>query len=108
MKDGMMDKDSMHKEAKMQILEELRDMAMKMMGEKLSPEDAKMQEVTVMAQDPEGLKEGLEMAEDVLPEKESLSDMAEMESEDEDMDLDEIEEQIRELEELRRKKMMGV
>lgn len=89
-----------HDEAKMQVLHELRELAMSLMGDKmqkrLAPE--KMQEVTVAAPDEESLSAGLEMAQEALPE---------MAEEDDDMDLDEIEEMIRDLEEKKRAKLMS-
>lgn len=51
--------------AKMEVIEELRQMAADMMGEGLKNG---MSKVTVAADDEEGLKEGLEMAEDVVEE----------------------------------------
>lgn len=93
--------DSSEHDAKIQVLEELRELAMSMMGDKmkkhLSPAE-KMQEVTVAAPDKESLSEGLELAQEVLPE------MPE-ESEDDDMELDEIESMIRDLEEKKRAKL---
>ncbi len=89
-----------HEDAKMQVLEELREMAMSMMGDKmkhkLSPME-EMKKVTVASPDQEGLEEGLEMASEVIPD---------MEEAHEDMDLDQIEEEIRRLEEMKRSKMM--
>jgi len=100
------------KDAKMSVLEELRDLAMKAMGEKLEPKEEGMSEVRVAAKDPESLHEGLEMASALLPEKEdelrsdsSLVSEPEMEMGD-DMDLEEIESMIRELEVKRREKLM--
>lgn len=92
--------DESHSDAKLQVLEELRDLAIEMMGKKLrkgeeAPEE--MKQVTVAAPDKEGLEAGLEMAKEVAPE---------MAEEEDDMELDEIEEMIRDLEEKRRQKLM--
>lgn len=86
--------------AKLEVLEELRALAMSLMGDKMQKDSApkKMQEVTVAAPDEESLSAGLEMAQEALPE---------MAEEDDDMDLDEIEEMIRDLEEKKRAKLMS-
>lgn len=77
MKKDMMDnspdeQDDDHSAAKMQVLQELRDMAMQMMhdrvGDKMPHE---MHGVEVMAPDQEGLKHGLDLAQKVLPEDHS-------------------------------------
>lgn len=57
------DKDKMM--AKMKVIHELRQMAQDMMGEKL---DEGMKKVTVASDDKEGLKEGLEKAEEIVEE----------------------------------------
>lgn len=92
--------DGDHDTAKLEVLEELREMAMGLMGDKMkskiSPEES-MKEVTVAAPDEEGLQQGLEMASEVIPG---------MEGEDDDMELDEIESMIRDLEEKKRSKLM--
>jgi hypothetical protein len=91
-----------HDSAKLEVLEELRELAMSMMGDKvksrMNPMD-EMKEVTVAAPDEEGLEQGLELAKEVIPGQES---------EEDDMELDEIEEMIRDLEEKKRAKMMKV
>lgn len=93
-----MDSDS----AKMEVLEELRDLAISLMGDKMKDKgpmgNPVMKEVTVAAPDKEGLQKGLQMASEMAPEIDHSS-------EDSDMDLEEIEAQIRELEEMRRQKM---
>jgi hypothetical protein len=101
--------DSSKMDAKMKVLEELRDMATSLMGDKLEGKSG-MQKVSVAAPDSEGLKKGLEMAQEIMPEegesmKHEMDEMS-MESEDEDMDLEEIEALMRELEDKRRKKLM--
>jgi hypothetical protein len=61
-----------HAHAKMQVLHELRNMAMDMMGDKVKgklPHD--MHGVEVMAPDAEGLHKGLDLAQKVLPDEES-------------------------------------
>lgn len=84
-------------DAKMSVLQELRDMAMEMMGERM-PKDGEPQSVSVSSNSPEGLHEGLEMAQEMMP----------SESDDElPDDLEEVEAMIRELEDKRRKLLMG-
>lgn len=77
MKKNMMDnspddQEDDHSAAKMQVLQELRDMAMGMMhdrvGDKMPHE---MHGVEVMAPDQEGLKHGLDLAQKVLPDASS-------------------------------------
>lgn len=60
-------------DAKMAVLEELRDLAKQLMSDKLGDRLGKMQEVSVQAPDKKGLSEGLDMAKDVLGEKGSRS-----------------------------------
>lgn len=101
-------RESDESDAKMAVLNELRGMMIKMMGDKMpgsKPEGAA--EISVSAPDEEGLKEGLSMASSLVPSEkpESMPDM-DMLGGDEDMELDEIEAQIRELEEMRRAKLM--
>lgn len=63
-----------HAEAKMQVLNELRDMAMGMMGDKLKDKmPHEMHGVEVMAPDKEGLKKGLDLAQHALPEMDEHS-----------------------------------
>lgn len=100
MKDFMMSDEAEspdHNEAKMQVLKELREMAMQMMGDKM-PGAAKP-EMSEMSSESEPSSEGLQAM--LSGESESEPSM-----EGEDMDLDEIEAQIAELEEMRRAKMM--
>jgi hypothetical protein len=105
MKKPSLDGDA-QKKAKLEVLEELRGMAMGLMGDKMTshfPEDQpEGMEVSVQAEDPESLKEGLDMAQDISSEMPGLS--AEGESDD-DMPLEEIEAMIRDLEEKRREKL---
>lgn len=78
------EKQSMDKLAKMDMLKALRKMAMDMINEGGQDEEEMLQKVTVAAKDKEGLKKGLEKAEDVLegmPEGES-EEMDEMDSEE--------------------------
>jgi len=58
-------KDMEKMKAKMEVIEELRNMASSMMGEGM---EEGMNQVTVAADDEAGLKAGLEMAEDVVEE----------------------------------------
>lgn len=61
-----------HAEAKMQVLNELRDMAMGMLGSKLKDKmPHEMHGVEVMAPDQHGLKQGLELAQHALPDEHS-------------------------------------
>ncbi len=101
MKDFMMSDESEekpgHNEAKMQVLKELREMAMQMMGDKMpgAKPDAVSAEVSVEAAPAEGLEAML-----------SGSSEDESSMPGEEMELEEIEAQIAELEEMRRAKLM--
>lgn len=77
-------KDMMKAKAKMEVIQELRKMASDMMGEGLKDG---MQQVTVASDDPEGLKEGLEMAEDVVEEGPEAMMAKESESYEPDMEM---------------------
>lgn len=64
-------KQPLHKQAKLEALKELRNMAMQMIKDsaeegELPAEMGKMQKVMVAAKDKEGLKEGLEKAEEII------------------------------------------
>lgn len=62
------DDDEDHAHAKMQVLHELRDMAMGMMGDRLKDKmPHELHGVEVMAPDQEGLSKGLDLAKKVLP-----------------------------------------
>lgn len=103
-----------HAEAKMQVLQELRKMAMDMMGEKVRDRfPHEMHGVEVMAPDKEGLEKGLDVAKDVMssghgqpdrsgalhPDADLSPDRRENPGEDEDdMDDDELDAMIAELE----------
>lgn len=100
-------------DAKLSVLQELRDMCRKMMGEKHeskmgmgAPSD--MQAVTVAAPDDESLEKGLEMAKGVVPGEEGHEHEFGMGGESDDMELEEIESMIQELEAKKRDKMMKV
>jgi hypothetical protein len=88
----------MHRKAKMDLLKQLRRMAMDMIHEDSmgGEEDAAgLQKVTVAAKDKEGLKQGLEKAEDVL---EDMPELAEADDAEEDAeDPAELEAKIAEL-----------
>lgn len=95
-------------DAKMKVLEQLRDMAMGMMGEKVDkkmapPMGDDMKQVTVAADDEAGLKEGLDMAKDVVPGMEMGGEAHPAD----DMSAEEIDAMIAELESKKREKMMG-
>lgn len=116
MKDKMMmgDSEDAHHKAKLEVLNELRDMAMNAMGDKMKshmPDDSDGMAVHVEAQDPESLKEGLQEATKVAPglaehmDAMSPSDDMMASGSDEDMSLDEIESMIHELEQKRKDKL---
>jgi len=79
-------KDDMKKEAKLSVLKELRKMASDMIGGDLKEG---MNKVTVASDSKEGLKKGLEKAEDLM---EQAPDMEE-ELEDEEMEYEDMEEE---------------
>lgn len=68
--DGSMDE--MHRKAKMEVIQELIQMAKEEMGSRYASDlsnplgEPDMQEVKVMAEDEEGLEKGLDKAKDVL------------------------------------------
>lgn len=66
------------KEAKMEVLMELLQMAQDAMGSQVKSGMDEMQKVSVMAPDKESLSEGLEMAQEVLPEVEEASEESEI------------------------------
>lgn len=71
-------------DAKMEVLEKLRNMAKEMMGSELTA-PKEMKQVSVAAPDKESLEEGLSMASELMdqaPDDEELKD--EMEAEEED------------------------
>lgn len=98
--------------AKTEMLMELIKMASKAAGEDIKKGMDGMKEVSVMAPDQEGLKEGLELAEDVVEEESDLMpedgmEMEEMED-DAEMSPEEIEAEIQRLMEMKKsKQMMG-
>lgn len=63
-------------QAKMDVLQELMEMAHQAMGSKVKNGMDEMKKVSVMAPDKEGLEEGLEKAQELV-EKPELSDMLE-------------------------------
>jgi hypothetical protein len=81
-------------DAKMQVLEELREMCRQMMGEKFGSKKGQMKEVSVAAPDESALKQGLEMASSMVEEE---GEEGEEVPESGDESLDEIERQIAEL-----------
>lgn len=94
------DNGDMKKDAKLSVLKHLREMASGMMGDDLK---SGMKKVTVASDSTEGLKEGLNKAEDVVEDMpEGMDD--EMYSQ-EDMSLDEINAEMEHLMELKRKLM---
>jgi len=71
------DQDDDHSAAKMQVLQELRDMAMQMMHDRVSDKmPHEMHGVEVMAPDKEGLAKGLDLAQKVLPNAEDTAEEA--------------------------------
>lgn len=109
--------EDMKSSAKMDVLNELRDMAMNMMGNKvknhMGPEAKKdqMSEISVAAKDPKDLAKGLDLARNVLPQQDHDTASAygtpdsDQYSEDDDMSIEEIEDLLNELQEKRRQKM---
>jgi hypothetical protein len=70
-KQGSAEDQDDHAEAKMQVLHELRNMAMGMMGDRMKDKmPHEMHGVEVMAPDQQGLKKGLDLAQKVLPDDE--------------------------------------
>lgn len=67
-----------HYDAKMAVLEELRELAMELMKGKMGDKLGGLKEVTVAAPDEKGMEEGLDMAQQMLSE--------EMTEDDEDED----------------------
>lgn len=68
------DDDQDHSHAKMQVLNELREMAMGMMGDRLRDKmPHEMHGVEVTAPDQQGLEKGLDMAKKVLPDQAQMS-----------------------------------
>ncbi len=62
------EQDDAHAEAKMQVLHELRNMAMGMMGDKVKDKmPHEMHEVDVAAPDAAGLHKGLDLAKSIIP-----------------------------------------
>ena len=99
----MMDKkEDIEMMAKRKAAEELRDLARKLMGDRVMSDMDEMQKVTVAAPDQESLEKGLSLAEDVvsdmpeLPEMDKegtlddIDDLLEDEEDDEDEDEDEL------------------
>lgn len=69
--------------AKMQALDELFNMASDMESDDIDSDLKGIKKVTVASNDPEGLKEGLEKAEEMVEEPSLDKDMEEMEPEEE-------------------------
>jgi len=90
------------KKAKMELLQELRSMAEGMMKEDLDGHMGALKKVTVASDSKEGLKEGLEKAEEVVEgDEEELPGLPE--AEDDDMSMLSKEELLAKLMELKRK-----
>lgn len=104
--------DDSHAAAKMQVLQELRDMAMGMMGDKVKGLPGgggdEMHGVEVMAPDKEGLKKGLDLAQQAVPGDEDDADSSGMPGDDSDDDMspEEIDAMIEELQEKKRQAQM--
>ncbi len=100
-------------DAKLQVLNELRDMMMGLMGDKVKGKMSPVNEVSISAPDSKGLAKGLDIAKDVLPsadhsaaaptDSEEIGEQSDM---DDDMSLEEIDAMMKELEAKRREKMM--
>lgn len=82
--------DSKNAEAKMEVLKQLREMAMGQMGEGL---DEDMQSVTVSAKDVEGLREGIDKAEVMLDQMHGTEDKDEEMMEDIGLEEENLEEE---------------
>jgi hypothetical protein len=77
--------DNPKKQAKLDLLKDLRKMAMGMISDGAGEEmPGQMQKVMVAAKDKEGLKEGLEKAEEIVGGEESEDSMDDMEEESEE------------------------
>lgn len=103
---GKKDKDTnpMKKEAKLSAIQEMRDMASEMMGEGIKKKmDMPKKAVTVAADDEEGLKKGLETAEDILESKSPDTEEDSEEMSDEDVTIEDIAEMEKELAEMKKK-----
>lgn len=68
-------------EAKIKVLEELRDMMAQLMGEKMRSGYDDMKKVSIMAPSEEGLEEGLDTA------KSMVSEMPELEEDEEEEEM---------------------
>lgn len=77
--------DKSHIEAKMKVLQELRDMMAQLMGDGMMKNHEEMRKVAVMAKDKPGLLEGLQKAEDIVEEMPNGEESpAELEEENEE------------------------
>ncbi len=108
-KEEMPEMDPMAKEAKLGVLKHLSDMAAEAMGSKLGG----LKKVTVASDSEEGLKKGLDKAEDIVegsPELEESEEESESEPEMgyEELSPEEIDAKIQELMELKKKAEMKV
>lgn len=81
-------KPDMKSEAKLKMLERMKKMATEMMGGEMKNKLDGMKKVTVAAEDTEGLKEGLEKAEEIV-ENDPMEAMEEMMGQDLDGDMEE-------------------
>lgn len=75
-KKGSSDMSPEAKQAKMEVIMELMEMARELMGSGVKSGLDEMQKVSVMAPDAEGLEEGLEVAEDLVGEEGALAEAA--------------------------------
>lgn len=89
-----MKKMDMESEAKMAVLEELRDLVMELMRGKYSDKMGDMKEISVAAPDQEGLSKGLDMAKELMEGRDMQAmadeDRPEMSEDDEEEDEEEI------------------
>jgi hypothetical protein len=101
--------------AKLSVLQELRKMAMDAMGDKLGSKlgggDEAPKQVSVLADNPDDLKKGLDMAKHVADKGPLMADGDSGDSSlgsdnDDDLSLDEIEQLMQELAQKKREKMM--
>lgn len=75
-KKGSEDMSPEAKQAKMEVIMELMEMARELMGSGVKSGLDEMQKVSVMAPDAEGLEEGLEVAEDLVSSEDALAEAA--------------------------------
>ncbi len=101
-----MEDKKMSKQAKMDVLKELMQMAMGEMKDKTGKMMGEMKKVSVMAKDKAGLEEGLDKAKDVVEDMPMGEEDDDMMEEEDDMESDEEEMMSDEEKKMMLKKMM--